>query len=172
MLYCLYMKDTHKIYNFKKHFNTSLLWHFRFSQRCYKRYKYSGMLHCLQRFTACPSLGSKLFNHPKIWKHYDPSKQEPCTISGSCCDVHEIRHLLGYYAAKIGSLLPMYQDNPSIPSSSAKQFKKNATQFMCSYTKNSYKVVASCFCSHSTSQHSTGNPLPSSPSLSELPMIH
>ena len=70
------------------------------------------MLHCLQRVTTCPYSGSKLFNHPKIEKHYDPSKQEPCMISGSCCDVKEIQHLLGFYTAKIGSLLAMFQDNP------------------------------------------------------------
>jgi hypothetical protein len=58
-------------------------------------------------------------------------------ISGSCCDVNEIRHLLGFYTAKIGSLLPMFQDKILIPSSRVKQSKKNAAQLVRSYTENS-----------------------------------
>jgi hypothetical protein len=33
---------------------------------------------------------------------------------------HDIYTLLGFYAAKIGSLLPLFQDKPSVPSSRVK----------------------------------------------------
>jgi hypothetical protein len=58
-------------------------------------------------------------------------------ISGSCCDVNEIHHLLGVYTAKIGSLLLMFQDNLLMPSSRVKQYKKNAAQLVHSYTRRS-----------------------------------
>jgi hypothetical protein len=89
-------------------------------------------------------------------------------ILGSCCDVNEIRHLLGFYTAKIGSFLLMFQDNLLMPSSRVKQYKKNAAQLH-------RKVIESgglMFPQTSSSEYSIGNPLPSSPSLSEFPLIH
>ena len=41
-----------------------------------------------------------------------------------CVHPHDTHALLGFYAARIGSL--MFLDNPSVPSSSAKKSRKNA----------------------------------------------
>jgi hypothetical protein len=46
-------------------------------------------------------------------------------ISGFCRYVDEICALLRYYAAMNGSFVPVFQDNPLVPSSSVKKSKNH-----------------------------------------------
>ena len=54
----------------------------------------------------------------KLWKEGAVACFTICAISGFCCDVDEMRALLGYYAALCGSSVPTFRDNLSVPSSS------------------------------------------------------
>lgn len=67
-----------------------------------------------------------------VWlEHYVESETEAVCYGHTCC--FEIIVVLKYYAVRIGSYLPTFQDNRSAPSSRVKHSKKT-TAVCCGYT--------------------------------------